>query len=315
MSTLLWSLLFLLAVAMTVAAAQVFTVKAEESARTAKLSPFLTGVVITIFGVALPELCISIFATVLDYSSMVPTYATGANLVNLLLITGVLALLTGTLTLQKETVLKQIPLLLGSTILLLFLGFDGRIDLWEGVVLFIAFLVFAAARRQDYKKGLLEKFERIFSFVRPGTSLPLLILSFIFLLIGSFLSVRGLIEISEIQNWNPGYLASSVLALAVSVPEMLLAYRAVKKGNTDLAMGTLVASCILNTTLVLAIPSFVGPLNVLDDVVGFSLMFLLFATILFSFSAFERKWSAPSGALLILLYLVFLIQFLNPLFS
>ncbi len=305
---------------MTVAAAQVFTVKAEESARAAKLSPFLTGVVITVFGVALPELCISIIATGLDYSAMVPTYATGANLVNLLLITGVLAIWAGTLKagpkgLLSDKVLKQIPLLLGSTILLLFLSFDGRIDLWEGVVLFAAFLIFAAARRHDYKEGILEKFERIFSFVRPGKSFPMLLLSFIFLLVGSFLTVRGVVEISEMQNWNPGYLASSVLALAVSVPEMLLAYRAVKKGNTDLAVGTLIASCILNATLVLAIPAFVGPLNVLDDVVGFSLMFLLFATILFSFSAFERKWSAPSGALLILLYLVFLIQFLNPLFS
>ncbi len=315
MTILLWSLIFILGLAATVVAAELFIGKAEETGKKAKLSPFFSGVLISTFLVALPELFISILATAKDYSSVVPTYVTGANLINLLLIPGLLALTAAGVSIKNDSALKQIPMLLGSVILFMVLSRDGQIDAWEGVVLLGAFALFAHARHADYKLGLWERVERLLTFGRSTNSILPLVLWLAILAVGAYGTVRGMVEISEVQNWNPGYLASSIVALAVSVPEIIYCIRAVKKGNVDNAVNVLIASTVVNTTLVMALPSFVKSLNVLDDVVLISSSYLFFATLLFSLALLLRKWSAQQGALLVLIYLVFLVQFLNPLFS
>jgi cation:H+ antiporter len=315
MNTILWIAIFILAVSATVAASQLFSAQAEKLVKKTSFSPFFKDVVIATFLVALPELFISIFATTQDYSSMVPTYVTGANLINLLLIPGIIALALGSLTVSKENALKQLPMLFSSIVLLLVLSFDGEISLWEGLVLLTAFVAFVAAKRSEYREGLWERIEHWFSFGKSERTMAPLIFWLLVLCAGTYYTVTGVVAISEVENFNPGYLASSVIALAVSIPELIFAYRATKAGRGDSAVTVLITSTIINSTLVLALPSFIKPLNVLDDVLKISTPFLLFAVILFSLTLFKRKWTAYEGAALILIYLVFLVQFLNPLFS
>lgn len=316
MQTVLWSIILVVSLAVAAASAQVFAAKAEEGARASRLSPFLTGVVLMALGVSLPELVTSIVASAKGYSSFVPAYVWGANLVNLLLILGVCAFKAKNLSVQKDSTLKQIPLLLCTGFFLIVLSFDGSLTAVEGGLLLLALALFLAARHNDYKQGLLERVSQLFNM--EGWTAPLaltLLLSAAALGAGSYFTFTSVAEISELQNWLPSVLGGSVVALGVSAPEMVLAYRAAKKGNGDAVVTLLVASTVLNSTLVMAIPSFFGTLNVTGDVLTLALPFLLIALVLFSFSTLQRKWSAYEGAFLILLYLVFLVQFLNPSFS
>lgn len=316
MQTLLWTLILVSSLAVAAAASQVFAAKAEEGARASKLPPFFWGVVLMALGVSLPELVISTVASAKGYSSFVPAYALGANLVNLLLILGVCTFSVRTLSVQKESTLRQVPLLLGSLFLLVLLSADGSLTAIEGVILLLALGVYLAARHEDYKQGLMDRINQLFNM--EGWSAPLaltLLLSAAALVAGAYFTVTGVIEISEVQNWLPSVLGGSVVALGVSIPEMMLALKAAKRGNGDAVISLLVASTVLNSTLVMAIPSFFGTLNVTGDTLTIALPFLLIALILFTYSTLQKKWSMYEGALMILLYLVFLFQFINPLFS
>lgn len=316
MDTFIWTLILVASLAIAAAASQVFAAKAEEGAKASRLSPFFWGATLMVFGVSLPELLISIVASAKAYSSVVPAYSLGANLVNLLLITGLCAWGVKNFSAQKESTLKQIPLLLASSFLMIVLAFDGSIDRIEGGVLLLAFVLFLFARYNDAKQGILETVAQLFNMNRWTLPLALtLLLSGAVLGVGAYFVLISLAEISELQNWLPSVLGGSVVALGVSAPEMALAYRAAKKGNSDSVIALISASTILNSTLVLAIPALVGSLNVTSDVLTLALPFLLLALILFAFSTLQRKWSTIEGIFLILLYLVFLFQFLNPLFS
>ena len=206
-------------------------------------------------------------------------------------------------------------MLFASIILLLILSFDGEVSRWEGVTLLIAFGIFALARYSEYKQGLWERLEHLLDLARPNRSPFSLVLWFIILVTGAYFTVKGLTTISEIKGVNPGYLASTVVALAVSAPEIIFAYRSTKKGNGDAALNVLISSTIVNSTLVMAIPALIKPLDVLNDTVTIGNVFLLVAILLFSLSMLQKKWSSHEGAFLVLLYLIYLIQFLNPLFS
>lgn len=316
MQTLLWSLILVSSLAVAAASAHVFAAKAEEGARASRLSPFFAGALLLALGVSLPELVISTVASVKGYSSFVPAYVWGANLVNLLLILGVCAVSARSLSVHKDSTLRQLPLLLCSVFLLIVLSFDGSLTPVEGILLLGAMTVFLMARHNDMRQGLMERMEQLFSFEKWSAPLAAtLLLSAVALVAGAFFTVQATVEISESQNWLPSLLGGSVVALGVSIPEMVLALRAAKKGNGDSVVNLLVASTVLNSTLVMAIPSFFETLNVTGDTLVLALPFLLIALILFAFAMLQRKWSAYEGAFLILLYLVFLLQFINPLFS
>ncbi len=316
MQTLLWSLILVASLAVTACAAQVFAAKASEGARASRFSPFTVGVLLSALAVSLPELVVSTVASVKGYSSFVPAYALGANLINLLLIVGVAATAARTLSVQKESSLMQLPLLLCSVFLLIVLGFDGSITPFEGVLLLIGLVCFLVARVKAAKQGLMDRIEQLFNMEKWTAPLAAtLLLSAAALVAGAYFTVEGVIEISETQNWLPSLLGGSVVALGLSVPEMVLALRAAKKGDGDSVMTTLVASTVLNSTLVLAVPSFFETLNVTGDTLVLALPFLIIALILFGFSTLQKKWSVYEGTFLILLYLVFLLQFINPLFS
>lgn len=316
MQTFIWTLILLASLAAIAAGSQVFAAKAEEGAKASRLSPFFWGGILLVFGVSLPELALSIVASAKGYSSIVPAYSLGANLVNLLLILGLLAWSTKNFSVQKDSTIKQIPLLLCCSFLMIVLAFDGSIEPIEGGVLLIAFVLFLFARYNDAKQGILESVAQLFNMERWTLPLVLtLVLSGTVLVTGAYLLIISLAEISELQNWLPSTLGGSILALGVSAPEMALAYRAAKKGNSDGVIAIIIASTILNSTLVLGLPALFGSLNVTSDVLNLALPFLLLALILFAFSTLQRKWSAIEGIFLILLYLVFLFQFLNPLFS
>ena len=315
MIILLWSLIFILAAGGTAMAAHLFNDKVEAYGKEARLSPFFTGVVLSTFIVALPELVISIIATAKDYSSLVPTYVFGANLINLLLIPGILAVGAGQLKVQKESTFKQIPMLLATLVVLLVLSFDGTVSFWEGIVLLAAFALFAAARHSEYRQGLWDRIERLFSFGRSNSSLPAMLLWGAGLVVAAYFTVVGTLNIADYADTNPGYLAASLVALAVSAPEMVYAYHAAKKGNGDSALNVLMISTIVNSTLVLGIPALIKPLNIMDDALSIGSVFLLFDSLLFSLFMVQKRWSAYEGGLLILIYLLYLTQFLNPLFS
>jgi cation:H+ antiporter len=316
MQTLIWILILIASLAVAAAASQVFAAKAEEAAKASRFSPFFTGVMVMALGVSLPELVTSVVASLKNYSSFVPALVWGSNLVNLLLILGVSAMRAKTLTISKEDSLKQIPLLLCTVFLLIALSFDGTVTSTEGLILLAALVVFLLAKAQAAKQGLLDRMGQLFNM--ESWSIPLalaLLLSAVALVAGSYFSFVGTVELSEQNNWLPGLLGGSAVALAFSIPELALALRAAKKGYGDEVVSILVTSTVLNSTLVIAIASFMGPLNVSGETLVLALPFLLISLILFSFSALQKRWSAYEGAFLVLLYLVFLFQFLNPLLS
>ncbi len=315
MNTTLWILIFCLAVTAAVLGAQGFSNQAEKLVKKTGFSPFFKDVIIATFLVALPELCIALLATSQNYSSMVPTYVSGANLINLLLIPAVLALGMGSVQLSKDSTSKQLPFLFSTVLLTLVLSFDGAINFWEGLVLLAAFVAFVASKRSEYKEGLWERIDHWFTFGNNTVSAAPLVLWLLVLGVGCYYTLTSVVALSALENFNPGYWACSLVALVVSVPELIFAYRATKNGRSDSAINVLITSTILNSTIVLALPSFIKPLIVLDDVLTISSPYLLFALILFALSVFKRQWSAYEGAVLALLYLVFLVQFLNPLFS
>lgn len=313
MTLFLWTFIFVVGIGVLIKASQFFTDSSEKIAKSLGISQFLTGVVLLAAATSLPELTTGIFATLKGYSSVVAANAVGSNIANILLILGVAAFMGRSIHFSKEGALNQMPLLLLTTFLLIVTIYDGSVVWLEGLLLLAAYLVYTASNYAVYKKGLLEEIkEEMKRTPLSGRDVLIFLGSLALVLVSAHFIIEAVIHVSEALNVLPSLLGGTAVALGTSLPELSTTLSAVKKKNFNLAIGNIVGSNILNASLVVAVPTFLGPLNVTNEVLSVALPFLLLATLLFTFFALERRMTLYSGVLMSMLYLVFIIQFINP---
>lgn len=107
----------------------------------------ITAGVITItavaLGTSLPELFVSVKATLDGKSETALGNIFGSNVFNLLVVVGVPGLFA-TLPLEPNVLLIGLPALLGATFLFVVSGISGRIHAWEGAFYLAMYVVFTA---------------------------------------------------------------------------------------------------------------------------------------------------------------------------
>lgn len=314
MTILLWAIIFVLALALLIASADWFTNASERLGRILGIPQFIIGVSIVALGTSFPELMTSILATIQDYSSIVAANVVGSNIANILLVGGVTAMYAGQMFVEKSIIKLDLPILGAITALLIVTIYDGQFTLVEGIIMLLAYVVYVSYNLHDHKQNkienLEEKVEQALSKKEKVDAklIFILIASAAGVFIGSKYSIDAIIKISEIINLAPAAIAISAVAIGTSLPELIVSIKAAQKKNFEMVVGNIIGSNILNSTLVMGIPAFLGTLTVAPEVITIAIPFLIIATILFAFTGIEKKIFSFEGALYGILYFVFIGQ-------
>lgn len=243
-----------------------------------QLSATFGGLTIFSLLTSLPELLAHLVASAgilsgrLDYdiaSATVLGGNIGSDIVQQTLILGLVVLLTGGMTFEKDFLFTAyLPMIL-TTLMCLVLGWDrvyGRIDGAILVLSFVAYMVFLA--RREVERARPEPSEA------GGGSLWLagiLALALFALILGSAHVLLIAVEAVVKQTGLGGSLVGVVsLGLASAAPEFITALAGLKKGKAGISLGTLIGSNITNPLVaigggaLLSTYSVPGPLIILD---------------------------------------------------
>lgn len=269
------------------------------------ISPFVIGVTVIAFGTSLPELATSIVSVWEGESEVVVGNVLGSNITNLLLIIGTVALIKSRLVLKPSIMDIDIPMLLGSSLLLLFTLWDLHLTIVESILLLSGFTLFIIQTIGSNDSD--NKHKSPFKWRDVG----LLILGGALVCLGASYTIQSLISLASTLSINTGVIAVSLVALGTSLPEMVVSITAAKRGQSDIAVGNIVGSNIFNSFAVMSIPRFFGELNLPSNVVEFNLILMMGVTLLFAFMCVSRQISRWEGGLLLLLYLYFVINLIN----
>ncbi len=309
MQTALWFTTFGLSLVVLTHFAKLFVKSAEEFAKAMSWSSFFVGLTILALGNTLPELGTSIWATVTNKSSIVAATVVGANITNGLLILGASAIAAKTLPMGSDGIRQQMGLFLISSILLAVTLYDGQFVWTEGLLMLTGFLAYSLFSYEEHKAGRLEAFKNwVLGRELTGRMVFLLLATALVTTAASYLSIYALEQVASRANILPSLIGASVLALGTSLPELTTAWIAIKQKNSEMAVGTLIGSSVLNATVVMAVPSFFRPLNVSSDLLIIGLPFLLISTALLLFAVSQRKLHAYEGILFLVLYILFIQQ-------
>jgi cation:H+ antiporter len=96
-------------------------------------------------------------------------------------------------------------------------------------------------------------------YLAPGW---MILAGFVVLIAGGEVLVRGAAGLARIMRVSPLVIGLTVVAFCTSTPELAVVLRAAASGQTDLAVGNVVGSCICNVLFVLGLSALVAPLVV-----------------------------------------------------
>ena len=295
-------LIFAASLFVLIFASNKFIDSAENIGLSMGVSPFVIGVTLVAFGTSLPELSTSILAVLAGTSEIVVGNVVGSNITNILLVLGLTALAVGTLRIERDIMKEEVPLLLGSAVLLWFAVRDGSFSLIEAL-LFIAglmgFLLYTIKGKED----------DIIKGAKAGImSYVVLIISGVAIYFGASYTVFSIEKLALLFNVNPSIVSLSLLALGTSLPEVVVSISAARKGKHSLALGNVIGSNMFNTYAVMAIPSFFGEIIIPESVISFSLPFMLATTIIFMLVTYSKEVSLWKAGMLVSFYIFFLAE-------
>ncbi len=232
-------------------------------ARNLGVSPLIVGLTIVSLGTSAPEILVSVNAAFSGAGELAIGNALGSNLANVGLVLGVTALF-GTLPVQKNVLLHELPILLGVTIVAGWFLSDGRLGRTEsaillGLLLPILWYLVWVKRKTQAPEALLAGNEL------PQLSQRAALLRFIVGLAVLVLSARilvwGATALAGYAGVSPLVIGLTVVAVGTSLPELAASVMSAMRGHHDIALGNVIGSNIFNLLAVMSIPSLIHPLN------------------------------------------------------
>ncbi len=95
----------------------------------------------------------------------------------------------------------------------------------------------------------------------------LLVLGFVLLIKGADIFVDGASSTASNFKVSKMLIGLTIVAFGTSAPEFAVSMQAISSGNTDMVIGNVIGSCILNILLILGVAAVIKPLKIRDNTV------------------------------------------------
>jgi cation:H+ antiporter len=303
------SLIFVISLMVLLVSARFFTSAAEKLGIHLGMSPFAIGVFIVGIGTSLPELVAGILAGFFGSSEIVSGNVLGANISNIFLILGLIAVLSPKgIDLGGGYIMVDLNFLIGSSLLLALIMMDGEIMLFEGVFLLAVYLVYTRFLFKNGKEALIieDGMHSLGKAGFPWKFVFILLASGTGIYLGADQTVKSIIEISQYLRVPSSLVALTVLSIGTTLPELAVSITMIRQGKPAIAVGNILGSCVFNGLVIPGVVSGFGTVQVPEYLIGFSLPVFVVASVLFYLLTQDKKISPSEGMLFLVFYVFFI---------
>jgi cation:H+ antiporter len=257
---------------------------ASALAAVAGISPLVIGLTVVAFGTSSPEMAVSLQAGLSGNSDIAMGNVVGSNIFNVLFILGVCALIAP-LIVSVQLVRREVPILIGVSVLIAALALDGTLGLLDGALLFAGIVVYTtwsiigsrretAAAKAEYAAEFGEA--KLVPRKSPGQialQLGYVVGGLVVLVIGARWLVDSAISIAGALGVSDVIIGLTIVAAGTSLPEVVTSLIATLRKERDIAIGNVVGSNIFNILGILGLSALVTPggLNVAPSMVNFDI--------------------------------------------
>lgn len=283
-------------------------------ARRLRVSPVVVAATVVGFGTSLPEMVVSVQASLTGYPNLILGNVVGSNIANVLMVGGASAAIFP-LGHEDDAVRRNVRLMLAATAVFTVLCLTGQITRPAGIALFVGFIAIivttAASTLQhhdqvdtstplDWVLGLPSRFLLISAFILIGI---------IMLPLGASRLVDSAVVIAARFDVPEAVVGLTVLAIGTSLPELVTTVLAALERRSDVAVGAIIGSNTFNILAIMGLTASLAPDPILVSgrFMALDLPVMIISSGVFAFCAWKgRLIGRRAGVGMLVAYVVYL---------
>lgn len=281
-----------------------------------RISPLLTGLTIVAAGTSAPELMVSMHSALSGFSAIALGNVVGSNVANVLLVIGVPALISP-LVCREPGMASQALFMLGTSILFVGLCWLGPLELGDGLLL-LGLLVTGAllALRGHFQmpgidpEEAREQLEAVLGIPESRRLIGFFAgLGIVMLPLGADLAVEGAVEIARSLEVGEAVIGASLIAIGTSLPELSTTVVAACHGSSEVALGNVIGSNVLNVLAILGATALVTTIPIEPALLRYDVWVMLASSAALTFCV-VRRWTIgrKTGGVMLAAYGIYLVS-------
>lgn len=250
------------------------------------VSPLMIGLTIVAVGTSSPELLVNLMAAVKGVPSLGVGNVIGANVANVLLVLGA-AGLVHPIARNSAILQRDAPVMLVAVLAFAAMAWSGEIARWQGILMiacWAAYLVAVYRIERRSTAAMAERKAEVAELVarrRPvWQTAAIIVAALAGLIAGSHLLVEGAVVVARGLGVAEAVIGATIVAFGTVMPETVASITAALNRHTDLALGNVIGSIVVNIFGVLGLAAAVQPFAIPPEVLRFDLWVMLAACVL-----------------------------------
>ncbi len=290
----------------------------EPVARKLKTSNIAVGLLLISVVVSLPEILIASEAALRGHQQISMGIVFGSIIVNIGMMTGLSAMIRP-LQVNTRMIARDGVISLIIPLIILAISHEGTISRLDGLILFLLFIPYiinivlqekqasVEAVRKDKQEVQKELALIDFGFGKFQPGILGFVLGVALLLYGSYFFTDQLILLTHIFELGELFIGLTLGAIVPSIPNIVTAVKATKKGMTDVAVSETIGSNVFTLLVTVGITSMLSPIQVETQWLHFDLpVLILMSFLLVAMMMTGRTITRKEGAVLMGAYLIIL---------
>ena len=297
-------LLLLIGFVLLIKGADLFVDGSSSIAGILKIPSVIIGLTIVAMGTSAPEAAVSINAGLAGNSDISLGNIVGSNIFNLLVVIGACAVIFPAAS--NEDILKRdLWWNIGVSALLFVLIINGGISRAEGLILLAVFLFYLGLMLRSALQNRVEE--------TPQDLLPLwksilyVAIGLAAVVFGGDMVVDNASMIAKAWGMSVTLVGLTIVAVGTSLPELVTSITASKKGDSGIALGNAVGSCLFNILFILGIASTLTPINAVPELIIDTVILIAVTVLILIVAKTDKRTNRLEGIICVAGYIIYTI--------
>jgi len=290
--------IFIVAMGALIYGADFIIEESEKIALHFDISPFIIGATLIALGTSLPEMAVSMSASLQGSGDIAVANVIGSTIFNISLVLGFVFLIAKKISPNRDLFAMDSAWSLFPILIFILMSLDGKLSMLDGFLFLLlmgAYLLFLIQSNQVEESDTDENKED-FAWIK---TLGLLFIGFIFVVLGADFAIDSAGNIAREFGVSEWLIGLFLVAFGTSLPELTVAIKAARANNADMAIGAIIGSNVANFTMVLGLSSIINPLNVDLSANFFDIIAALIVSVMLVFITANKLYNKSAGIVLL----------------
>lgn len=294
------------------AAGEYFVRSAITVAEKLNIPHLIIGLTIIAFGTSLPELMVSIQASMAGQADIAIGNVVGSNIANVLLVLGTAAAISP-FTADIGSLRRDGMVMIGASLLLILLAQLTIIPVWVGYGLLGLLILYSITvfRMQKAAGEVSEIADSVDENAMPGglfINLVLMVATLAGVIIGAKILISGAVDIARLIGVSEAVIGLTMIAIGTSLPELVVSMIAAFRGHAAMAVGNVIGSNIFNILMILGATASIAPIRFPAEVASRDVWIMLGSSALvIYFMRSNIRMTRPEGIICLALYFGYMV--------